>query len=54
MALRTRLTERLSIRHPIISAPMGASAGGALAAAVSAAGGLGMIGAGLGRRLMTC
>ena len=46
MALRTRLTERLGIRHPILSAPMGGTAGGALAAAVSAAGGLGLIGGG--------
>jgi len=48
MPLRTRLTERLGIRHPILSAPMGGTAGGALAAAVSAAGGLGLIGGGAG------
>jgi len=48
MALRTRLTERLGIRYPILQAPMGGTAGGALAAAVSAAGGLGLIGGGLG------
>ncbi|HEV8678762.1 MAG TPA: nitronate monooxygenase [Stellaceae bacterium] len=48
MALRTGLTERLGIRHPILLAPMGSSAGGALAAAVSAAGGLGLIGGGQG------
>jgi nitronate monooxygenase len=41
MALRTRLTERLGIRHPVLLAPMGGMAGGALAAAVSAAGGRG-------------
>lgn len=46
MALRTKLTERLGIRHPVLLAPMGGSAGGALAAAVSAAGGLGLIGGG--------
>ncbi len=46
MALRTRLTERLGIRHPILLAPMGSTAGGRLAAAVSAAGGLGLIGTG--------
>lgn len=46
MALRTKLTEKLAIRHPILLAPMGATAGGALAAAVSAAGGLGIIGGG--------
>ena len=48
MALRTKLTERLGIRHPVWLAPMGGSAGGALAAAVSNAGGLGLIGGGTG------
>jgi nitronate monooxygenase len=51
MALRTKLTEKLGIRYPILQAPMGGSAGGALAAAVSAAGGLGLIGAGRGQVL---
>lgn len=46
--LRTRLTERLGIRHPILLAPMTGYAGGRLAGAVSAAGGLGLIGAGTG------
>jgi nitronate monooxygenase len=46
--LRTRLTERFELDHPVISAPMGFAAGGKLAAAVSAAGGLGLIGAGYG------
>lgn len=46
MTLRTRLTERLGIRHPVLLAPMGFVSGGALAAAVSAAGGLGLIGGG--------
>jgi nitronate monooxygenase len=46
--LKTRLTERLGIEHPIISAPMAFAAGGALAAAVSDAGGLGLIGGGYG------
>ena len=44
MALRTRLTERLAIEHPILSAPMAFAAGGQLAAAVTNAGGLGLIG----------
>jgi nitronate monooxygenase len=44
--MRTRLTDRLGIRHPVLLAPMGFVAGGALAAAVSAAGGLGIIGGG--------
>src|SRR5262245_1535280 len=32
--MRTRLTRKLGIEHPIISAPMGHAAGGRLAAAV--------------------
>jgi nitronate monooxygenase len=48
MALTTRLTERLGIHHPVISAPMAFAAGGLLAAAVSEAGGLGLIGGGYG------
>jgi nitronate monooxygenase len=48
MALHTRLTETLGIEHPIISAPMGFAAGGNLAAAVTGAGGLGLIGGGYG------
>jgi nitronate monooxygenase len=48
MALHTRLTEALGIEHPIISAPMAFAAGGKLAAAVTAAGGLGLIGGGYG------
>ena len=48
MPLRTRLTERFGLEHPIISAPMGMVAGGRLAAAVSNAGGLGLIGGGYG------
>lgn len=46
MMLRTALTEMFGIEYPIVSAPMGGIAGGALAAAVSEAGGLGMIGGG--------
>ena len=45
-AFTTSLTERLAIRHPILLAPMGAIAGGRLAAAVTRAGGLGFIGPG--------
>jgi nitronate monooxygenase len=48
VALSTRLTQLLGIRHPIISAPMAFAAGGRLAAAVSTAGGLGLIGGGYG------
>jgi nitronate monooxygenase len=46
MPFRTPLTDLLGIRHPIVLAPMGATSGGALAAAVSNAGGLGLIGVG--------
>lgn len=48
MPLHTRLTELFGIEHPILSAPMGFVAGGKLAAAVSNAGGLGLIGGGYG------
>ncbi len=48
MALSTRLTERFGLAHPIISAPMAFAAGGRLAAAVSEAGALGLIGGGYG------
>jgi len=44
--LRTPLTDLLSLDVPVVGAPMAGVAGGALAAAVSAAGGLGMIGVG--------
>lgn len=46
--LETRLTRLLGIRHPVLSAPMAFAAGGALAGAVSAAGGLGLLGGGYG------
>lgn len=42
--LKTRITELLGIRYPIISAPMVRMSGGRLAAAVSSAGGLGTFG----------
>src|SRR5699024_4799285 len=42
----TSLTATLGTRHPVVCAPMAGVAGGRLAHAVSAAGGLGMIGAG--------
>jgi nitronate monooxygenase len=48
VALCTLLTELMAIEHPIVLAPMGGSAGGALAAAVSNGGGLGMLGGGRG------
>jgi nitronate monooxygenase len=43
--LRTRFTDLLGIKYPIVSAPMATTADGALVAAVSAAGGLGLVGA---------
>jgi nitronate monooxygenase len=43
--LKTRLTDLCGIRYPIISAPMVGYSSGSLAAAVSAAGGLGTFGA---------
>ncbi len=46
MKLSTAITRLLEIDHPVLLAPMGGVAGGALAGAVSAAGGLGLIGAG--------
>lgn len=44
--LPTAITYLLGIDHPILLAPMGGVSGGALAGAVSEAGGLGLIGAG--------
>lgn len=46
--LSTRLTRLLDLRHPVVSAPMAFAGGGTLAAAVSRAGGLGLIGGGYG------
>jgi nitronate monooxygenase len=46
--LRTAVTELFSLEHPIALAPMGGCAGGALAAAVSEGGGLGLVGGGRG------
>ena len=48
MTLTTPLTELLDIRHPVLLAPMEKVSGGALAAAVSNAGGLCLIGGGYG------
>lgn len=44
--ISTWLTERFGLDVPVVSAPMAGVSGGALAAAVSSAGGLGMIGFG--------
>lgn len=48
MAIHTGLCTLLDIDHPIILAPMAGVSGGRLAAAVSRAGGLGLIGGGYG------
>lgn len=50
MPLHTPLCTLFGIRHPILLAPMGGVSGGALAAAVTRAGGLGLIGGGYGDR----
>jgi nitronate monooxygenase len=44
--MRTWLTDQFGLAVPVVSAPMGGVAGGALAAAVSRAGALGMVGVG--------
>ncbi|MEU7636730.1 nitronate monooxygenase [Streptomyces sp. NPDC039016] len=46
--LATAFTELFAVEHPIALAPMGGSAGGALTAAVSRGGGLGLLGSGNG------
>ncbi len=46
MSMRTRLTEAFGIPYPIVCAPMALVTGGRLAAAVSRAGGLGIVGGG--------
>lgn len=46
--INTRLTKKFDLRYPIIQAPMALAAGGELAASVSRAGGLGLIGGGYG------
>ena len=48
--LKTRFTERFGVEHPVMLAPMDKISGGALAAAVTAAGGFGLIGGGYGDR----
>ncbi len=48
MAFRSRVTELLGIEHPILLAPMDLVSGGKLAAAVTHAGGLGLLGGGYG------
>jgi nitronate monooxygenase len=44
--MKTRLTEQMNLKYPVVLAPMAVVGGGRLAAAVSTAGGLGLIGGG--------
>jgi len=48
MSIRTSICDLFGINHPVLLAPMAGVSGGALAAAVSRAGGLGLIGGGYG------
>jgi len=48
VAIRTALTEAFGLDYPIVLAPMAGVGGGQLAAAVSNAGGLGLVGGGYG------
>lgn len=50
MPLATALTRRLGIKYPVLLAPMDVVANARLTAAVSAAGGLGILGGGYGER----
>ena len=50
MPIETPLTSLLGIRHPVLSAPMDVVAGARLTAAVSRAGGFGILGGGYGDR----
>jgi nitronate monooxygenase len=51
MTPHTRLTRFFGIEHPILLAPMAGISGGRLAAAVTSAGGLGLIGGGYGEKV---
>jgi nitronate monooxygenase len=51
MSISTPLTALLGVPHPILSAPMDVVAGARLTAAVSAAGGFGILGGGYGERV---
>jgi nitronate monooxygenase len=48
MSIRAALTVKFGLEYPIVSAPMGSVAGGRLAAAVSNAGALGLVGGAYG------
>lgn len=48
--ISTALTKMFDLQHPVVLGPMGGVSGGRLAAAVSNAGGLGLVGGGYGNR----
>ena len=48
MSISAPLSARLGVKHPILLAPMDVIAGARLTAAVSAAGGFGILGGGYG------
>jgi nitronate monooxygenase len=48
MAIQTALTEKFGVEYPVVLAPMASVSGGELAAAVSNAGALGLVGGGYG------
>ena len=50
MPIKTRLNELLKIQHPILLAPMDVISGARLTAAVSLAGGFGILGGGYGNK----
>lgn len=50
MQIKTEITDRLGVRHPILLAPMDLVASARLTAAVSLAGGFGILGGGFGDR----
>jgi len=52
--IATALTEMFGLAHPLVLAPMGNVSGGRLAAAVSNAGGLGLVGGGYGDPAWLC
>src|SRR4051812_41503034 len=51
MSIATSLTALLGIRHPILLAPMATISGARVTAAVSQAGGFGILGGGYGERI---
>ncbi|HWA13556.1 MAG TPA: nitronate monooxygenase [Burkholderiales bacterium] len=52
--IQTALTDMFDLRHPVVLAPMGSVSGGLLAATVSNAGGLGLVGGGYGNPDWLC